>query len=70
MKESIEQFLARGGKIERGEYSTFEASGEVPPPGGLRTVISNGRALAFLRRQAGIASGAARREKARLRGLN
>jgi hypothetical protein len=61
-RESLPEFLARGGAIKKVYYRTIDEV-VVPAPGGMRKVINNGRQLAYNARQAGIASGAARRAR-------
>lgn len=65
-QESISNFLARGGVIERVHYKAIE---DVPPlqawgKEGMRRVINAGRRGTYFARQAGIKSGEARRAKA------
>jgi hypothetical protein len=66
MKQSIEEYLANGGAIQRIHYKTFEQVSQVPSPAGMRGVINDGRTTAYHARLAGIASGAARRLKSEL----
>ncbi len=65
MKETIGQFLARGGIIEKVRYATLEElEGEEIPVYGMRTSINSGFRNSEKARQMGIASGKVRRENA------
>ncbi len=64
-RETLQQFVARGGRIEIVHYRAFEDIDKIPTVG-MRDLIQNGRQLAHRARQAGIASGVARRRQAGL----
>lgn len=65
-RETIEAYLNRGGKIIKINYKTFEQV-TMPTPGGMREIIENQRFMTHKAREAGLASGVARRAKAALR---
>lgn len=46
MKETIEQFLARGNSIQKVRYLTFEEVGEIPTGKGFRKIIDDSVILA------------------------